>query len=474
MLPATVRQQSSRSTTKDLTARLPRLKVRSRNQPYTDLGNAQRLVARHGDDIRYCHAWRKWLIWDGMRWKFDATEEILRRAKETVVAFQLDAFRITDQFKRDNAVRHALRSQHESRLKAMVAVAQSEPTVIVTPDQLDADQFLLNCPNGTINLRTGKLRKARKADLITKLAPVEYDPKARAPIFDEFIRTITNKDEELAGYLQRVAGYTLSGSVREKAIFILYGGGDNGKTTFVERLRSILGDYAGQIPIESLMVKREGGIPNDIAMLRGLRLVTSSETEEGKTLAEAKVKLITGMGQIQGRYLYGEYFTFPPTFKIFIDANYRPEIRGTDDAIWNRVKMVPFEVKIAPDKIDRELPAKLEGELPGILAWAVRGTVDWQKRGLQEPKRVRAATEDYRRDMDVIGDFIDECCILGEDQEVSSAVLYKAYKDWCKAHDEKPVSPKMLGSTLKNQHNLKPVKVDGQRGWEGIDVLPDV
>jgi putative DNA primase/helicase len=324
---------------------------------------------------------------------------------------------------------------------------------------------LLNCLNGTIDLKTGTLQKHNREDLITKLAPVKYDENAKCPIFDSFLAKIANNDPELMRYLQHVIGYALTGDVTEKAVFFLHGDGNNGKTTFLEVIRTILDDYAGQVPIDSLMVKRDG-ISNDIARLQGRRFVTSSEAEQGKKLAESKVKQLTGMGTLQARYLYGEYFEFRPTFKIFMDANYKPEIRGTDPAIWNRVKLIPFTVEIPAVEIDKKMLQKLKDELPGILAWAVRGCVEWQQHGLKEPKSVAEATQAYREEMDTVARFLEEECVFCND-EITSKELNDAYGKWCKEHGEEAVSQKQRGSALK-KGGLQNIRVAGQRGWRGI------
>jgi putative DNA primase/helicase len=421
------------------------------NLPFTDMGNAQRLVSRHGKDLRYCPAWKKWLVWDGKRWRVDDTGEVIRRAKDTMRELTRAAVEIEDADKRAVAVKRALASQSVYKIGAMVQLAQCEPGIPVRPNELDRDPYLLNCLNGTINLKTGKLRPQKREELITKLVPVNYDPKATCPQFGAFLTKVMGGDAQLVGYLQRAAGYSLTGDVGEKALFFLHGDGNNGKTTFLEALRAVMGDYAGQIPIESLMTKHGDGISNDIASLRGLRYVTCSEVEQGRKLAEAKVKQLTGMGMQQGRFLYGEFFQFDPTFKIFMDANHKPEIRGTDRAIWNRIKLVPFTVEIPAAEIDTQLPKKLRSELAGILAWAVRGCLEWQRFGLREPEAIAAATEGYREEMDTVEQFIDDECTQGPSYEVTSKVLYAAYKTWCSNHDEDPMSQKYFGDSLKQK-----------------------
>jgi putative DNA primase/helicase len=307
----------------------------------------------------------------------------------------------------------------------------------------------------------------RPEDLITKLAPVNYDPDAKCPTFEKFLERIMDGDQQLIGYLQRCLGYAMTGDVSEKALFVLVGDGDNGKTTLVEAIRYVLGDYAGQVPIESLMTRQSEGIPHDIARLKGLRFVTSSEVEQGRKLAESKIKQITGMGTLQARHLYGEYFEFTPSHKIFMDTNHMPEVRGADNAIWNRLKVIPFNVSIPEAEKDKKLLEKLKAEAAGILAWAVRGCIEWQKNGLGEPSTVTAAVGAYREEMDTISQFVDEECERGASLEITSEDLYGAYREWCARYDEEPRSQKAFGGRLA-ELGLKQSKLRSKRAWTGI------
>jgi putative DNA primase/helicase len=439
------------------------------NELYTDLGNATRFVRQHGWGIRYCPAWGKWLLWDDTRWKIDETGQIEVLAKQTVRALLREAHNLKTPD--TEALKHAVGCQGAYKIRAFISLAQTEPKIPVTPTDLDCDPYLLNCLNGTLELRTGSLRKHRRTDLLTKLAPIHYERAAPCPRFDRFVARIMGGDTEMVAYLQRCIGYALTGDVSEKALFILVGGGDNGKTTLVEALRHVLGDYAGQILIESLMTRRSEGIPNDIARLKGLRFVTSSEVEQGHKLAEAKVKQITGMGTLQARFLFKEYFEFAPTFKIFMDTNHKPEVRGNDPAIWNRLKVIPFNVSIPPGEKDPQLLEKLKEEAPGILAWAVQGCLDWQQHGLGEPDAVKAATRAHREEMDSVADFVEESCERSEGLAETSEALYAAYRDWCARYDEEPVRQRAVGVRL-GQLGCTQAKLGGKRGWKGIRLRP--
>jgi putative DNA primase/helicase len=310
--------------------------------------------------------------------------------------------------------------------------------------------MLFNCQNGTINLRTGKLRSYRRSDLITKLSPVEYDPKAECPTFLKFVDTILGGDQDLIDFLQRAMGYALTGSVNEKALFVLCGNGDNGKTTLLETIRYILGDYAAVIDIDVLMQNSATSERQYAAAgLLGKRYVTSSEAEEGQRLREATIKNLTGMGRQTGRRIYGAPFEFEPMFKLFIDANHKPVIRGTDQAIWNRIRLIPCSVSVPKDQQDRDLAQKLRDEASGILAWAVRGCLKWQKKGLGSSQAVTDAVADYRTQMDLVADFLADCCETGATCSVAFKDLYAAFVQWCNDIGETPLTQTALGTRLE-------------------------
>jgi putative DNA primase/helicase len=335
----------------------------------------------------------------------------------------------------------------------MLDLANSEPGIPVLPDQLDANPWTLNVLNGAVDLRTGQLWPHRRQDLLTKLAPVAYDPDALCPTWDRFLLEVMNGDQDLVSFLQRAIGYTLTGDTSEQVIFILHGKGANGKSTLLETLRAMLGDdYTVQVRPETLMVKQGDAIPNDIARLKGARLVNARETEEGKRLAEALVKEMSGGDTITARFMRSEFFDFKPEFKLFLAANHKPTIRGTDLAIWRRIRLIPFAVTFAEEQQDKQLPKKLQAELPGILAWAVRGCLGWQVLGgLGTPAAVKQATEEYKSESDTLAAFLDECTIEDPNSETQAKVLYKAYVTWCEEGGETPAKQTMFGRKIKER-----------------------
>jgi putative DNA primase/helicase len=432
----------------------------------TDLGNARRLVHRHGRNLRYCWLWRKWLVWDGKRWVKDDTGEVYRLAKETVSSIYQEAAAAPNDQARKDLGKHATRSEAGARIKEMVDLARSD--VPVMPDELDAAPDLLNTESGTIDLRTGELREHRREDLITKIAPTTYRPDAAAPTWEAFLERVL-PGEDLRAFVQRAVGYSATGDTSEQCMFINHGGGANGKSTFQEAIAAALGDYAMRAPTEMLLAKRSDGVPNDVARLKGARFVSASETEEGRRLAESRIKDLTGQDTITARFMKAEWFDFAPTHKLWLSTNHKPEIRGTDAAIWRRIRLVPWAVTIPPAEQDKKLPIALRHELAGILAWVVRGCLQWRREGLQAPDEVRKATGEYRAEMDVLAGFLVECCELDTGHWEYAKDLYECYKRWCDENGERPESQRKFGGRLGERGFQR--DRGGSRGagiWRGV------
>jgi len=436
----------------------------------TDLGNARRLVKRHGQDLRYCYPWDRWLVWDSTRWTFDTSGEVYRRAKETIKSIYAEASEAEDPREREQLAKHAMRSESDARIRAMINLAQSEPGIPVLPDDFDADPWALNVQNGVLDLRTMELSPHSREALMTKLIPVPYDPEAKCLRWTEFLDRIMGGNVALISYLQRVVGYTLTGDTREQCLFMLYGTGANGKSTFLETLKALFGDYGQQADFSTFLQSRDDRVRNDIARLMGRRFVAAIEADAGRRLAEVLVKQLTGGDTVTARFLFREFFEFKPTFKIFLAANTKPTIRGQDHGIWRRIRLIPFEVTIPKEEQDRELPEKLKDELPGILAWAVRGCQEWQRLGLCEPGEVLQATDKYRKDMDVLAAFIDECCVIRRTVSVSSKALYDEYVKWCEENAEEPLTARVFGLRLKDK-GFEQTRTSRFRGWLGIGLV---
>lgn len=434
----------------------------------TDLGNARRLVALFGHELRYVPAWRSWLVWSGQFWRHDETGEVMRRAKAMVAAIYSEAGREPDDTRRRELFKHALRSESEKSLRAAVELLKTEPGVAVTLEDLDRDPFALNVGNGTLDLRTATRRPHDPADLITRWIPTAYDPAATAPTWAAFLERIFGGRRALIAFVQRAAGYALTGDTREQVLFMFLGAGANGKTTLTSALMDLLKAYAAQLSVETILAKRQDSTAmNDLLSVAGARFVSVIEPDLGRRLAEGLIKSLTGGEVVSVKKLYADIFKVRPGFKVFLSTNHRPVIRGTDHAIWRRIRLIPFDVVIPDEEQDRTLGDKLRAEAPGILRWAVEGCLAWQREGLGVPDEVRAATARYRADMDSLGEFVRERCVIEAGASVAAGDLYGAYREWCGAVGEQPVSRKTLSLEL-TERGLRPWRTERARGWAGI------
>jgi putative DNA primase/helicase len=439
-----------------------------RQRPLTDLGNAERLIDLHGAELRFDYTRKKWVCWDQRRWAEDTTGEVERRAKEAVRLILDKAKRCNDPDRREKLAKWAMQSESAPRIRSMLELARS--VLPIESTAFDTMPLAFNVLNGTIDLRTGTIAAHDPAAFHSKLAPVEYDPTATCPLFEKFLSRIFACDDELITFVQRAVGYSLTGITSEHVVFFCWGSGANGKTTLVEVLRALFGDYGQQMPAETLLVRRQGGgIPNDVARLRGVRLAAAQETGLGRRLDESLLKRLTGGDTVVARYLFGEFFEFVPSAKLWIATNHKPVVWGTEEAIWRRIPLIPFTVTIPQRDRDGDLPTKLKDELPGILNWAIEGCLAWQqRRGLEPPDVVLGATAEYRREMDVLGTFLDEHCLDDPSGEVSVKDLYEKYSEWCKESGEYK-HPKNTFGTRLTERGIQSGRTGAKgRLWKGI------
>jgi len=369
-------------------------------------------------------------------------------AKETAVGIYDE---IKNAQNRDELFAWAKRSQSRRSIEAMIALARSEPGILAQLTDFDSDPMLLNVENGTIDLRTGTRREHLREDYITKLVPIIHDPSAECPRWNQFLARVTGDNQELSDYLRRLVGYLLTGSTSEQVLHFLHGLGANGKSVFCEVLQRLLGDYGVGLAPDVIMLKRHGGIPNDIARLRGARLVAMNETTQGARFDEAKLKDLTGSDTLTGRFLHREFFDFQPTHKLLIRGNHKPAISGTDEGIWRRLRLVPFTVQIPPEAQDHALTEKLTAELPGILNWALGGCLEWQSAGLKPPRCVMEAVAEYREESDTLGKFIDERCQVHARAQVKSSAFYRAYQQYAEQIGERWMASKDLPSEMQRR-----------------------
>ncbi len=434
----------------------------------SDMGNGYRFARQHGQDVRYNKPSGKWFVWDDKRWAEDATDEAMRRAKETAKKIWLEAAYAPDEEKRKALGGHAKYSEKDANLRAMIRQAESELPVKL--DVFDSNPLLFNCDSGVVDLHTGELRPHCREDMLTKLSPVPYNPASESPRWTAFLNKIFNEDQSLIKFIQKAVGYSLTGDVSEQCLFICHGTGANGKSVFLKTLAALTADYGQQVRTETLMIRKHQGVSNDIACLRGARFLSAVETDTEHRMAEATIKQLTGGDTVRARFLFHEEFEFPPQFKIWLAANHKPQVRGTDHAIWRRIKLIPFTVTIPKEEQNPKLDLELKEELPGILQWAVEGCLLWQKEGLGEPEAVRQATEDYREEMDVLSDFLSDRCAIGANYQVSPTEIYTAYEAWCTANGEAKQPQRWLASQLK-ERGFKQPRTKGGRFWSGIGLI---
>jgi putative DNA primase/helicase len=422
---------------------------RSSDRGLDDIGNAARFVDEHRAALRYVPAWSRWLRWDDRRWTEDDTLDHLRRAKETVRALGREAADEPDEHRRKELLAHAKRSASEPRIRGMLALAAADPRIVVTPAELDGDGWLLNTTSGTVDLRTGELRPHRRDDLLTMLAGAAYDPDAEAPHWQAHLKRVL-ADRELIGFLQRLAGYSAIGAVREHVLPILHGPGANGKTATTVALQRALGEYAHYSTVDLIVSigRSAGQATPEVADLRGRRLVTVAETPEDGRLAAERVKAITGGEPITARRLHSNPFTFDPSHTIWLCTNYKPRVPDDSGGIWRRLLLIPFSVVIPEDERDPTIGEKLALERTGILRWIIDGACAYLRDGLKPPTAVTAATADYRKGEDNFAAFLDDRTIAEPDASSGAAALLTSYNGWANQNGAPHLSTNALADKL--------------------------
>jgi putative DNA primase/helicase len=434
-----------------------------------DIANAERFVLRYGHRVIFSET-RGFLVFDGKRYRPNALLRCVGLAKDVVLKIADENQYLEGEEARARRAKFA----HASRSKVAIdrLLELTKHMLLVDDNVLDADPWLLNTESSTIDLYTGRYHPHDPRDLITKICPVKAKPNSKCPIFDKFIERITGGDSDLAAYIQRAVGYTLTGKTSEQVLFFVHGKrGNNGKSTFVNLIRKMLGDYAAHTPTETLLVKSyDNAIPADLARLEGKRLVTAVEAKVGRQLDEAKIKAMTGGDPITARHLYQSFSEFTPQFKLWFVANDRPHVRATDDAIWRRIRVITLNVQIPPDEVDPDLPAMLRDELPGVLSWAIRGTRAWLKDGLAEPESVVAASASWRKAVDHVRRFASETLITGcaPTEVILAGELYSRFKSWCNKNGERAMSSAQFKARLEEMLDMTHARTKHGSEWRGV------
>jgi len=436
------------------------------NKWYADQFTAEFLK----DSARYCEKWGTWLVWDGKRWKENSEHIVLAHFDTWIDQLGKSYHQAEDNEQREKIHKtikgiSSISAQHK-------VLSYATRNLLIEPDQLDQDIYLLNFENGTVDLRTGQIRQHDQADHITKLVEYDYDKNASCPRWDKFLLEIMDNSEEMADFLQLASGYGATGSVREQALFMCYGAGSNGKSTFCETLLELISDYSESVTHDFFALNKTDTHMTAIADMVGKRFVIGSEFT-GNRMNEPMVKRLTGGDTIKARRMRQDYFQFKPTHSFFILVNDRPNIVGTDEGIWRRLKLIPFTVHFSKEERDEDLKEKLVTEAEGILNWLVKGAVRWFENGIDYPAIVEGASDEYRTDMDAFGQFLSECTQRANGQKIASAKLLEYYHRWCDANGVMFKPDKRWLSKEMPQRGYEKKRSAGS-WWLGIEVLPEV
>jgi putative DNA primase/helicase len=429
----------------------------------TQLGNSERFIAQHRGIARYHKDLGGWFIYDGKHWEV-SNSAALELAKRTVRSIYNEVSREEDDTRRRAIAAHAKESERECNIKAMLRLAQTSPKVAISPTALDQHHDFLNVANGTLDLRSGALCNPCPESLISKLLPIEYDSSADCPNWLKFLKEIFCNDQELINFVHKALGYSCTGHVSERCIFIAYGEGRNGKSTLLEVIRELLSDsYAQKVPTHSLMGVKSSSIENDIARLKGVRFSIASETEENCRFREARIKELTGGDRLVARFLHKEHFEFDPTHKLWLATNHQPKINGNDEAIWDRIRLIPFNRRFKTSEVDYNLRSKLLAERKGILNWLIEGAMAWHEEGLGSAPKVEEALSTYRAEMDTLNIFLSEETTDGGEVKISE--LYEAYREYS---GDAQITKQAFSKRLLEKRSLKQVKRSTARYWSGI------
>ncbi|MCK9569663.1 phage/plasmid primase, P4 family [Candidatus Pacearchaeota archaeon] len=439
----------------------------------TEGGNASRLERICGEEMRFCHTIKKWLVWVDGYWKTDNNGMARRKAEGIVRVLYAKAANTDGKDARNKITRFAEETDSRRGINNMLDIASSRSTFAITNEILDTDDWLLGAGKITINLKTLECYESRQTDMITKRIGTTFDKDAKCPLWEKFVAKIFGNDIELIEYVQRAIGYSLTGSIAEQVFFFCHGSGANGKSTLITVLRNLMGSYAKQAEFSTFLLQRAEKVRNDLAALAGARMIAAVEAEEGSKLSMQVIKSWTGGDLITARFLFGENFTFKPIGKLWLVANNKPVISERNHAAWRRVQLIPFNVTISESEKDKDLDIKLLAELPGILNWALEGLREYMKKGLSAPSAVKIATEEYREENDSMRSFLSECCEIQKHAVCRNADLYGAYYVFCGMSEFKPLTQTKFSTELKKVQDVSSVRDKYGMTWMGIGLKSD-
>ncbi len=440
----------------------------------TDAGNGELFASLFADQVRYDHQTGTWLIWnDGLWWEPDDAGKVFQFVKDAARRRWIEAADGTRQERRITG-RHVYRSESRQGIEATLKLAQSEPQIRIgerSASEWDSDPYLLGVGNGVVDLRTGILRPGKPSDRITMHTPIPFDPNATCGRFDLFLLQVFDYDEELVAFIQRSAGYTLTGDTKEQSFFLNHGAGCNGKSVFLTAMREVMGQYGANTPFTTFEEHKRAPIPSDLARLKGRRLVTAVETGQASRLAEDRLKMLTGESIVTARFMHHDWFDFRPVTKIWLAVHDRPIVRDRSYGFWRRPLEIPWNVRFEDDRDDLDLEEKLRAEYPGILAWMVRGALAWQAEGLNPPDSVRQATQAFQESTDPISEYLGDRTYEGLEYQCSKGLLYADYVEWCengKFSRGDIASKRAFGIYIGHRDGIDEGRLNRDRFWIGI------
>ena len=442
----------------------------------TDLKNSENFSKKYVGQSVYCQPWNNWLIYNEGKWKIESRRETQELAKKVIMDYYKEASEILEDKARLNLIKEAMKCESQRAIRAMIELATS--SIAKVPEDFDQEPYILNFKNGTMDLKTMEWRDHKAEDMLTKIAGISLKSKEECPKWLSFLDKIFEGNKNLIDYLQTALGYSLTGDTGEQCLFILYGIGANGKSTFINVIHELLGDYAINSPFSTFLSKGRGdNIPNDLARLRGARFVSAIESPGERSFNEVLLKTIVGGDLITARFLRQEFFDFYPECKIWLATNHKPIVREFSLGFWRKIRLIPFKVTIPEEERILHFDNILLEEKEGIFNWILEGYMKWKEENLRTPKEIEEATAEYKSSMDVMAEFIEQCCIESHRAQITTKELYKVYKNWCEENDEKPVVKRSFGRQL-SERGYKSIYISrGERGWGGIalkDKTPDL
>jgi putative DNA primase/helicase len=428
---------------------------RKKDYELNDTGNAHRFADKYGEKIKYNYDNKVFMIWDGNKWVPDVQQTVRNMVEIVIQEMKQDALTEEDQLLQKAKIKNVQHAFSTRGKDAMLREAMHLYSIPCSNNDFDNNKKMINTLGGIIDLSKGVVMQHSKDFMVSKIAPFSISTK-EPKLWLKFLNEIFNGDQDLIRFVQKAIGYTLTGSIKEQCMFICYGDGANGKSVFLDVISTMLGDYASNAQVETLLYrKNQGGGTSDLARLKGARMVTTSEPNEGSKFNEGLIKQLTGGDKITARFLYGKEFEFRPEFKLWLATNYKPVIRGTDQGIWRRIRLIPFEMHLPKDKQDKDMTSKLLKEIPEILNWAMQGCKLWLKEGLESPETIENATQDYRNEMDLITTFIDQNCQEVPNWETSVGEVYNEYSEWAKRGNEYLMPLTRFGKEMSKRFEKK-------------------